>query len=241
MEDYNKEYYWEFYLRDNPLTKDNTKDCIAEVKTGPKTLTKEDTAREIKRTGSELKLPTILSVTSQDSDIILEALLNGDSVTTDLCQFDPAIHKLTFDIVPTKKLRDALKNVKVINMGTKADVARIRLVTDTLTGLFDGSITASEDIMITGNNIKIAGDDAVVGVFFVAGDGTTTKVTRRLTQNDPSKVIARVPALADGSYTLRIVTQFSQSSTTLKEARTLEYPTKLVVGDSGSGDRPEIE
>ncbi|WP_278835497.1 DUF4906 domain-containing protein, partial [Parabacteroides goldsteinii] len=29
-------------------------------------------------------------------------------------QFDPAIHKLTFDIVPTKKLRDALKNVKVI-------------------------------------------------------------------------------------------------------------------------------
>ena len=32
MEDYNKEYYWEFYLRDNPLTKDNTKDCIAEVK-----------------------------------------------------------------------------------------------------------------------------------------------------------------------------------------------------------------
>ncbi|MBF0768026.1 DUF4906 domain-containing protein, partial [Parabacteroides sp. P14] len=33
-------------------------------------------------------------------------------------QFDPAIHKLTFDIVPTKKLRDALKNVKVINMGT---------------------------------------------------------------------------------------------------------------------------
>ncbi|WP_304972272.1 DNA-binding domain-containing protein, partial [Parabacteroides goldsteinii] len=91
MEDYNKEYYWEFYLRDNPLTKDNTKDCIAEVKTGPKTLTKEDTAREIKRTGSELKLPTILSVTSQDSDIILEALLNGDSVTTDLCQFSPRI------------------------------------------------------------------------------------------------------------------------------------------------------
>ena len=156
-------------------------------------------------------------------------------------QFDPAIHKLTFDIVPTKKLRDALKNVKVINMGTKADVARIRLVTDTLTGLFDGSITASEDIMITGNNIKITGDEAVVGVFFVAGDGTTTKVTRRLTQNDPSKVIARVPALANGSYTLRIVTQFSQSSTTLKEARTLEYPTKLVVGDSGGGDRPEIE
>lgn len=256
MEDYNKEYYWEFYLRDNPLTKDNTKDCIAEVKTGPKTLTKEDTAREIKRTGSELKLPTILSVTSQDSDIILEALLNGDSVTTDLCQFsprilgafdnpdaqfNPAIHKLTFDIIPTKKLRDALKNVKVINMGAKADVARIRLVTDTLTGLFDGSITASEDIMITGNNIKIAGDDAVVGVFFVADDGTTTKVTRRLTQNDPSKVIARVPALADGSYTLRIVTCYNNGPQLLKTPRSLDYKDKLIIGNGGGGDRPEIE
>lgn len=256
MEDYNKEYYWEFYLRDNPLTKDNTKDCIAEVKTGPKTLTKEDTAREIKRTGSELKLPTILSVTSQDSDIILEALLNGDSVITDLCQFsprilgafdnpdaqfDPAIHKLTFDIIPTKKLRDALKNVKVINMGAKADVARIRLVTDTLTGLFDGSITASEDIMITGNNIKIAGDDAVVGIFFVADDGTTTKVTRRLTQNDPSKVIARVPALADGSYTLRIVTCYNNGPQLLKTPRSLDYKDKLIIGNGGGGDRPEIE
>lgn len=256
MEDYNKEYYWEFYLRDNPLTKDNTKDCIAEVKTGPKTLTKEDTAREIKRTGSELKLPTILSVTSQDSDIILEALLNGDSVITDLCQFsprilgafdnpdaqfDPAIHKLTLDIIPTKKLRDALKNVKVINMGAKADVARIRLVTDTLTGLFDGSITASEDIMITGNNIKIAGDDAVVGVFFVADDGTTTKVTRRLTQNDPSKVIARVPALADGSYTLRIVTCYNNGPQLLKTPRSLDYKDKLIIGNGGGGDRPEIE
>lgn len=256
MEDYNKEYFWEFYLRDNPLTKDNTKDCIAEVKTGPKTLTKEDTAREIKRTGSELKLPTILSVTSQDSDIILEALLNGDSVITDLCQFsprilgafdnpdaqfDPAIHKLTFDIIPTKKLRDALKNVKVINMGAKADVARIRLVTDTLTGLFDGSITASEDIMITGNNIKIAGDDAVVGIFFVADDGTTTKVTRRLTQNDPSKVIARVPALADGSYTLRIVTCYNNGPQLLKTPRSLDYKDKLIIGNGGGGDRPEIE
>lgn len=256
MEDYEKEHYWEFYLRDNPLTKDNTKDCIAEVKTGPKTLNKEDTAKEIKRTGSELKYPTILSVTSQNSDIILEALLNGDSVTTDLCQFkprilgpfknadamfDPAIHRLTFDIIPTKRLRDALKNVKLIKMGEKSDVARIRVVTDTVTGLFDGSITASDDIMITGDNIKIAGDEKEVGVFFVADDGTTTKVTRRLTQNDPSKVIARVPALADGSYTLRIVTCYNNGPQLLKTPRSLDYKDKLIIGNGGGGDRPEIE
>lgn len=255
MADYEKDHYWEFTLRDNPLTKDNTEDCIAEVKTGPKTLRKEDIAKEIKRTGSELKYQTILSITAQDSEIILEALLDGNSVITDLCQFtprimgafsspdaqfDPAIHQLTLDITPTKMLREALKNVKVINNGVKADVARISLVTDTLTGLTDGTITPNDDIQITGDLIKIAGDEAVVGVFFVAEDGTTTKVTRRLTQNDPSKILARVPSLAKGSYTLRIVTQYSTNKQTLKEARVLDYKKPLMVGPADD-DHPVID
>lgn len=258
MADYEKEHYWEFTLRDNPLTKDNTEDCIAEVKSGPKTLRKEDIAKEIKRTGSELKMATLISVTTQSNEIILEALLNGESVITDLCQFipritgpfenedaqfDPNIHRLTFDIIPTKWVRESLKNVKVINLGAKAAVGRIGLVTDTVTGLFNGTITANDDILITGDNIKIAGDDAVAGVFFVAEDGTATKVTRRLTQNDPSKVLARVPTLADGSYTLRIVTSYSGSGKGLKNPRTIEYKKKLIIGNGGGGgdDRPEIE
>nr|WP_261799127.1 DUF4469 domain-containing protein [Parabacteroides gordonii] len=56
-------------------------------------------------------------------------------------------------------------------------------------------------------------------------------------------MLARVPALADGSYTLRIVTQFS-TNTELKNPRTLEYKDKLIVGNSGGGgedDRPVIE
>lgn len=261
MDDLKKDYYWEFYLRDNPLTKDNSKDCIAEVKTGPKTLTKEDTAKEIKRTGSELKLPTILSVTSQDSDITLEALLNGYSVQTDLCQytpriqgnfdnpkaqFDPAIHKLTFDIVPTKKLRDALNNVKVINLGMKKDVAEINLVTDTITLKNNGSITPGKYIRIEGERIKVVGEDGVVGVFFVSADGSKTFTAETpYIQNEPKCIVACVPAnLADGSYTLQIVTQFSQSNLLLKESRTLVYDTPLQVGNSGGGDeddRPVIE
>ncbi|WP_455640589.1 DUF4469 domain-containing protein [Parabacteroides sp.] len=257
MSEFEKDHYWEFTLRDNPLTKDNTKDCVAEVKTGPKTLRNEDIANEIKRTGSETKKATILSIGMQINEIILEALLNGDSVITDLCQFipritgpfenedasfDPTINKLTFDVILTKPVREALAKVKPVKLGAKADVARISLVTDTFTGLFDGSITASEDIMITGSNIKVAGNDAEVGVFFVAADGTATKVTRRLTQNDPSKLIVRVPALADGSYTLRIVTSYNSGTQLLKNLRTLEYKNKLTIGKiDGGDDRPVIE
>lgn len=257
MADYEKDHYWEFTLRDNPLTKDNTEDCVAEVKSGPKTLRKEDIAKEIKRTGSELKLPTILSVTSQSNDIIMEALLNGDSVITDICQFipritgpfdsvdaqfDPTIHRLTFDVVFTKAIREGLKKVKTINLGAKGSVARIGVVTDTLTGLIDGSITPNEDIMITGDLIKIAGSDDVAGIFFVPESGAPIKVTRRLTQNDPGKIIARVPSLPDGSYTLRIVTQYCTSKKLLNEPRTLEYKRPLLVGKGGGeDDRPVIE
>lgn len=257
MADYEKDHYWEFTLRDNPLTKDSTEDCIAEVKTGPKTLRNEDIAKEIKRTGSELKMATLLSVTTQSNEIILEALLNGDSVITDLCQFipritgafddpkasfDPAIHKLTFDVILTKQVREALAKVKTINNGAKADVARIDLVTDTITKMTDGSITPNKYIRIEGERIKVVGDEAVVGVFFVSEDGSkTTKAETIYIQNDPKCVVACVPALADGNYMLQILTQFSRGNLLLKEVRTINYDKLLKVGDSEGDDRPGIE
>ena len=204
MENFEKDYYWEFYLRDNPLTKDDVNDCVAEVKTGPKTLRNEDIAKEIKRRGSEIEYETILSIVSQHNGIIEEYLLNGQSVMTDLCQFtpripgafpsskaqfDPAVNKMTLDIVLSKRMREALKKVKAISLGAKPDVAGIDLVTDTATGLTNGSITTNDDIQIDGSRIKVAGDDSVVGVFFVSEDGDkTVKVYRRLTQNDPSRI-----------------------------------------------------
>ena len=78
------------------------------------------------------------------------------------------------------------------------------------------------------------GDPDLCGVYFIPRDApeeTIYKVERRLTQNDPSRIIARVPAeLAPGAYTLRIVTQFSNSTQLLKEPRTLEYELPLGVG-----------
>ena len=110
------------------------------------------------------------------------------------------------------------------------------MVADTFTGLSNGSITPNEDILIEGDRIRINGADSSVGIFFVSEDGEkVTPVTRRLTQNDPSRIIARVPALTDGKYKLRIVTQFSKGVTLLKSPRTIEYKLPLTVG-AGGGD-----
>ena len=57
------------------------------------------------------------------------------------------------------------------------------MVTDTFTGLSNGSITPNEDILIEGDRIRINGADSSVGIFFVSEDGEkVTPVTRRLTQ-----------------------------------------------------------
>lgn len=248
------EYYWKVWLRPNLLTKDDDNDYVAEVLTQKDTLRNENIANAIIKEGSEIKYDTLLSIIKQRDRIVREHLMLGYSVLTDVCQFtprvagkwdgetakyDPTIHKLTLDIVPSAQMRDSLNKVGIEVLGAKGDVSRIGKVTDTLTGLASGQITPNEDIQIDGDRIRINGSDSSVGVFFVSEDGkTVTPVTRRLTQNDPSRVIARVPNLANGTYFLRIVTQFAQGTTLLKSPRTIEYKLPLIVGGSPDSESP---
>lgn len=238
--------YWKVWLRENLLTKDVDNDYIAEVSTEKNTLRNEDIARMIVEEGSEIKYDTLLSVINQHDRIIRTALQRGFSVQTQTCrftprvsgtwlgasaQFDPTVHKVTLDITPSAEMRAALADVGVEVLTVKDSGARIGLVTDTATDLTDGSITAGDDILIEGTKIRVSPlDEEGIGVFFVSTEGVATKVTRRLTQNDPSKVIARVPAeLEKGEYRLRIVTRFSNSLTELTAPRTIEYERGLIV------------
>jgi len=147
--------------------------------------------------------------------------------------FDPKRHSLMFQMTPGELLRRELPSIQKKMMGVKKDAIYIALVTDTATGLEDGTITPNEDILIQGTRIRIApddGSDTQVGIFFIASDSTITPVSRRLTQNDPSKVIARVPALAPGNYTLRIVTKAALNrNALLKKSVSTEYDKPLIV------------
>ncbi|MDR2929021.1 MAG: DUF4469 domain-containing protein, partial [Cytophagaceae bacterium] len=101
---------------------------------------------------------------------------------------------------------------------------------DTATGATDGTVTVNDDIRIEGDKLKIAPDgEEGLGVFFVNADGEAIPVTRRLTQNDPKTLIARVPALPSGQYTLRVVTRYTRGADLLNEPRIIEYDRLLVV------------
>jgi hypothetical protein len=77
--------------------------------------------------------------------------------------------------------------------------------------------------------LKITPDDENLGIFFVNEVGESSEVTHRLKVNNPKRVITRVPTLAPGTYRIYVVTRFSNSSTLLKEKRTIEYDRPLTV------------
>jgi len=238
---------WKIWLRPNLLSNiDNDLTASVSMTGGRKTLRTADIARLIKNAGSELEYETLLQVLEQGDKIICEQLQKGESVLTGFCQitpkitgswssprdkFNPEVHKHTLDFVSSAEIRSMLKSLGVDVLGVKDGGTFIGLVTDTATGLTDGTITAGDDILIEGDKIMIdpLGEDGL-GVFFVNADGETTPVTRRLTQNDAKRVIARVPAdLPSGQYTLRVLTKYTTASILLKDPRVIDYDKLLIV------------
>ena len=241
-----KKYFWKIWLRLNTLTKNVDNDYIAEVSTVGNTLRNEDIARLIVKERSELRYETILSILNERDAVERDALLNGSSVqsgNTHLMPrvlgnwigadpvFDPKAHKITLDATQTVEMRRALEDVGVEVLGRKIDGgAIIGLVTDVLTGKTDGTISVGGDIIITGDKIKIApaGEDGL-GVFFVNPDGMDIPLDHPATENNPKKIICRLPVnIMEGEvYTLKIVTRCSSGSKLLNKPRTILYELPL--------------
>lgn len=242
--------YWKVWLTPNLLTKDVDNDYIAEVSTSKHTLRNEDIAQRIVAEGSEIKYDTLLSIINQHDRIIREAVCDGYSVLTGVGQYSPP-RDGQLDR-QERELRSRGEQAHPRHGAVEGDAQRF-------VGGRRGSAGregerrsgnrprdrhrdrqhgrhhhSGDDILIEGTKIKVTGAEETCGVFFVqhgAEGETAHKVERRLTQNAPSRIIARVPAdLEAGEYTLRIVTQFTNSgSTLLKEPRTIEYDMPLTV------------
>ena len=236
----------EAYLYENFLT-DEPGDFVARVGSERSLFLKEVCESAVRRGGADMSAGSLQRGTEQVLKEMAYLLCDGYSInfgyfyislkikgvfTGPKDTFDPARHTLHFQITPGELLRKELPNINLKVVGAKKDAAYIDLVTDTLTGATDGSITANEDILIEGARVRVApdnGSDAETGIFFIASDGTSTAVTRRLTRNDPSKVVARVPNLPAGAYTLRVVTKYTNKKEVLKNAITIEYDRPLTI------------
>jgi hypothetical protein len=242
-----KKHFWKLSLRPNLLTKDVANDYVAEVSTVGTTLRNEDIARRIVAERSEIRYETLLSALQERDAIVREAVLGGSSVQDGNIHltprvsgnwegvtphFDPEHHRITISLSLTAEFRKALnEEVGVEIIGVKTDGgAAIGTVTDITSGKIDTVLTPDGDVIIEGEKIRIApiGADGT-GVFFVSTDGTETPVTHPFTQNNPKKIVCRVPMLAEGFYTVKIITRFSTGAHLLNNPRTILYDRPLKV------------
>jgi hypothetical protein len=248
-----KRFFWKIWLRINLLTKNVDNDYIAEISTVGNTLRNEDIARYIVKERSELRYETILSILNERDTVVRDTLLGGSSVQDNNLHltpritgrwigtdpaYDPKEHRITLDAIPTAEFRKVLDDeVGIEILGKKTDGgAIIGLVTDVTTGKTDGLIVPGGDIIITGEKIKISPDkDPNLGVFFVHSSGDLIPLDHPMTENNPKRILCRVPSSLDvGTYTLEIVTRFSNGKTLLKLPRTLTYELPLRVGTSAA-------
>lgn len=83
-------------------------------------------------------------------------------------------------------------------------------VKDSVSGKVNDVLTPNGVVELFGNNIKIAGDDAECGLWFVPATGQALKA-QVVVQNKPATIITMIPALPAGTYTLKVVTQYTGS------------------------------
>ena len=240
-----KKYVWSIVLRPNPFTQDNDRDQLADVVPAA-AKRDEDIADAIVAEGSEIKKETILNILSLRNKKVFEYALSGCTYSNEVGSLSPrvsgvfedinsvidtALHKCSFDIMPSASLRAETSKISVKVTGCKdSGGAVIGAVTNTLTGNKDGTVQIGDDVIIEGEKIKIQDEaDTEQGVFFVDMEGNEHRVTRKLTANKPSRLIARVPSsVAEGNVSLIIRTRYTGSSVNiLKNLRELRYAYEL--------------
>jgi hypothetical protein len=145
-------------------------------------------------------------------------------------QYNKEKHFLRFGFHQGFLLRKEAENVMVDILGVADTDAVIAQVVDVKTGSINDLLTPNRNLKITGYKIKIAGDNAANGIYFV--NQTTSERTKvdisDMVTNNPSELIVVTPPLEAGMYRLEMTTQYTPS-TLLKEPRTAMFEKTLTV------------
>ncbi|MDR1095688.1 MAG: DUF4469 domain-containing protein [Spirochaetaceae bacterium] len=133
-------------------------------------------------------------------------------------------HKLTFHFRILRALYEAAEHIKINVKGLAGSGAFIDTFTDVKTELVNQKVTVGGQFVIEGGKVKIDGPDPKNGIRFVTMEVPTasSKVIEPLAVNLPHQIIGIIPDLPQGRpMRIEICTQYSSSTTLLKEPRIL--------------------
>ena len=231
-------------------TTDNKEDKILVLESAGN-LTLSDVLDEMKKEDTGLRAETLKHAVDLFQRTVSELVLNGYSVNTGLFRAVPQFrgvidggvwnsekNSIYVSFNQDKDLREAIARTGVKILGAKGDSAYFIGGEDAATRATDGSATAGRNYRLQGKNIKITGTDPAVGIVLIDEKGTETKLPMdMIAVNNPSEVLVLLPAdLKDGTYELRLTTQYCHSSQTmLKTPRTVSRFINIGASQ-GSGD-----
>ncbi len=193
--------------------------------------------------GTLLTRTDVLAVLNGLEEAVVDTLLEGYTITAPLFNtsfsisgvfegatdsFDPNRHRLNINLTKGTLLRDVEKRIKLEKIHSTAAQPQIQEVKDSVSGTVNEKLTTGGVVELRGYSLKIKGDNPACGLWFVAENGEETKATVFI-NNKPSNVIAMIPALAAGSYRVKIVTQYNGSGKGLKTPKHGVYSISLVV------------
>jgi hypothetical protein len=232
----------EYTLEANELT-DNPNDLRAQV-VNVSSLNQGDLVHRIMKIGAGLTISDVTSVIEALKQVIADVIADGGAVNTDLfnafpsisgvfdspdAPFDSSKHKVHIKLQPGVALRTAVTEIKTQRVAAVVTGTVITAVTDLKTGAINATLTTGHDMKVSGVKLRIAGTDPEVGLYLVPATGDAVKVDLSdVVVNNPSELIALLPALPAGVYRLRIVTQYS-SGKFLKVPHTYLFDKELTV------------
>ena len=94
-------------------------------------------------------------------------------------------------------------------------------------------MAGGEMAVLTGNGLKLVGDDPSVTLTSVSDPDTSFFIPPvKVSPNTPKKLQFSLPAgVTEGEWTVQVTTQYSSGSTLTKEPRTFTLPHPIVVGE----------
>jgi hypothetical protein len=231
------------WLKKNELTPDPNDNTAVVSSMG--SINKKGLIDVIKADGLELSAETLDDVITRYNRYAARYATSGWNVDTGLVylrpvitgafygkKYDSAKNSIYVSAVQGIDIRKELLNTEVEILGEMPDVMSILQVTNLLSKLSDGTLNRGRNAQVDGTYIKIIGDDAAVGVYLENTEtGEQTKLDAAdIVVNDRSKLILLVPDyLPEGSYRLKVVTQFTGSNKLLNNPREKMFDQILTV------------
>jgi hypothetical protein len=185
--------------------------------------------------GSTVTTAEALSVIEEFEYAIVEEVKNGNNVRTNLFKiyasvsgvfnseedsFDASRHAVRLNLSAGSRLAEAIEDIELKKVAITSPQPVIQRFMDLKSKVINESFAPGRIASIRGLLLKFDEEDIQQGIFFIASDGSETRVDE-IAKNMPSELLFFVPeTLRIGSYQVEVRTKFHKSKT-LKKTRLL--------------------